>query len=106
MMGRVPSTPSFLTFLPTETYYIASVFFMPLFLMGQWLLLSAILHIMLRCCGYASDFDRILNITGYIAIIVGAVLVPWDWAYLLVIDAGPVVLGIAHLAALFVRTPV
>jgi hypothetical protein len=96
-MGRVPSTPSYLSFLPTERYYAVSVFSMPVFLVAQWLLLGAVTHAILRLSGRRSDIDQILNITGMSALIVGAFLVVWDWCYILLGGANPVHLGISHL---------
>jgi uncharacterized membrane protein HdeD (DUF308 family) len=78
LMGRQPSMPSFLTFLPTERYFAASVVLAPVFVLAQWLLLSAILHVILRLSRQPSDIDQILNITGMVAFIVGSFLVAWD----------------------------
>jgi hypothetical protein len=97
LMGRQPSTPSALTFLPTESYYLASVFFVPVFIVGQWALLSAVLHLILRLCGRPSDIDQILNITGMAGLIVGAVLVAWDWVWIAMGWQSDVLLGVSHL---------
>ena len=97
LMGRQPSTPSSLTFLPTESYYLASVFFVPLFIVGHWVLLCAILHLILRLCGWPSDIDQILNITGMAGLILGAVLVAWDWVWIVMGWQSDVLLGISHL---------
>lgn len=97
LMGRAPSTPSTLSFVPTERYYAVSVFSMPVFLVGQWLLLSAIVHVILRLSGRRSDIDQILNITGMAALVVGAFLVVWDWGYILLGGTDVVFLGISHL---------
>jgi hypothetical protein len=40
LLGNSPSTPSYLTFIPTEEYFTALVFLAPVFLMAQWLLLG------------------------------------------------------------------
>jgi hypothetical protein len=97
LMGRQPSTPSYLTFLPTETYYAWSVLFVPFLLVGQWLLLSAVLHVILRLIGRPSDIDQILNITGTAGLVVGAFLVAWDWVWILMGWHNDVLLGISHL---------
>jgi hypothetical protein len=97
LMGRTPSTPSYLRFLPTERYYLASVFFMPIFLLGQWLLLGTVTHVLLRLGGRRSDIDQILNVTGMSALVVGAFLVVWDGGYLLLGGESTVFLGISHL---------
>jgi hypothetical protein len=40
LMGRRPSTPSYLTFVPTARYYRAAIVLAPAVLMVQWLFLS------------------------------------------------------------------
>jgi hypothetical protein len=97
LMGRRPSTPSYLTFLPTETYYAWSVLFVPFLLVAQWLFLSAVLHVILRLIRRCSDIDQILNITGMSALIVGAFLVVWDWVWILLGWRNDVLLGTSHL---------
>jgi hypothetical protein len=64
LLDHVPFWPSYLTFLRTENYYAALIFFFPMFGLAAWLLMSAIVHIVLRLTGKASDFDMILNIVG------------------------------------------
>lgn len=97
LMGWEPSTPSYLIFLPNGIYFVVSVFFMPVFLLAQWLLLSVIVHSILRLSGRQSDVDQILNITGMAALVVGAFLVVWDWVYILLGGRDPVFLGVSHL---------
>jgi hypothetical protein len=97
LMGRQPSMPSYLTFLTEENYFLASVFFVPALLIGQWLLLCAVVHLILRLLGRRSDIDQILNITGLVALIVGAVLIAWDWIWILMDWHNYVWLGISHL---------
>ncbi|MBM3240584.1 hypothetical protein FJZ31_30235 [Candidatus Poribacteria bacterium] len=64
LLGRVPFVPSNLAFLTTENYYSAEIFFLPIFGLVAWLLMSSSAHIVLRLAGKASDFDQILNIVG------------------------------------------
>ena len=97
LMGRAPATPSYLTFLPTESYYQALTLLAPLFLLGQWLLLGAVAHVALRLLGHHSDVDQILNVTGMAALVVGAVLVLWDWLWIGVGWENATALGISHL---------
>jgi hypothetical protein len=70
---------------------------MPAFLVAQWLLLGAVVHVVLRLSGRRSDFDQILNITGLAALVVGAFLVVWDWGYILLGGSDIVFLGVSHL---------
>ena len=97
ILGRSPSTPSALTLLPTDQYYAASVILAPVFLLLQWLMLCALLHVILRVTGRPSDIDQILNITGMAALVVGTVLVPWDWVMIATGWMDPVLLGVSHM---------
>jgi hypothetical protein len=97
LMGWEPSTPSYLGFLSNDVYFAASVFFMPIFLLAQWMLLSVMVHSILRLGGRRSDVDQIMNITGMAALVVGAFLVVWDWGYILLGGRDPIFLGISHL---------
>ena len=97
LMGKEPSTPSYLVLLPTATYYQALVFLAPVLLLMQWLLISAIAHLTLRLLGRRGGFDQILNLTGLSALVVGAFLVLWDWVWVLVGLQSDVLLGYSHL---------
>lgn len=97
VMGRVPPTPSFLSFVPTEGYYLALVLMAPIVLLAILLMQSAIIHVALRLLGRHSDIDQILNIAGMAALIVGAVLIPWDWACFALGLTDQYFLGISHL---------
>jgi hypothetical protein len=97
LMGRVPSTPSTVTILPTERYYHFSVLFVPLFFIALWLLVGAAVHLALCLSDKRSDFNQILNITGMTGLVVGAFLVVWDWAWVLLALGDPVALGVSHL---------
>lgn len=80
VLGREPFAPSYLTFLSTKNYYRAEVFFLPLFGVALWLLMSALVHVVLRVTGKGSDMDRILNIVGLGMLIPMPVLWAWDIA--------------------------
>ncbi len=100
LMGLEPSTPSSLRFLPTEQYYWHSVWLAPVVLLAQWLFLSAALHVLLRLFRQPSDIDQILNINGTLALVVGSVILVWDWIYVAAGWRSDVVLGISHLVIL------
>ena len=65
ILGRTPFYPSYLTFLATDRYYSAEIFFLPLFGLACWLLAGALVHLILRGIGKQSDFDWILNVIGF-----------------------------------------
>jgi hypothetical protein len=97
LMGRVPPTPSYLSFVPTERYYFALIWMAPFVLFAEMLMGSVIIHILLRLMGRHSDIDQIINVNGMSALIVGAVLVLWDWVWFALGMADQYFLGISHL---------
>ena len=97
LMGWSPSTPSYLSFIPTASYYAHLVWLAPLVIVCQWLLLAVILHVILRLGGRNSDIDQILNISGMAALVVGAFLVLWDWGWIILGWHNITLLGISHL---------
>lgn len=78
LLGREPFTPSSLTFLTTQNYYMAQVVFLPIFGVTIWLLMSAFAHVVLRLAGKGSDFDQVLNIVGVGMLIPIPVVWAWD----------------------------
>ena len=97
LMGRVPPTPPYLSFVPIERYYHALIWMAPFVLLAQLLMGSVVIHVILRLIGRHSDIDQILNIGGMSALVVGAVLIPWDWAWFALGAADQYFLGISHL---------
>jgi hypothetical protein len=97
LLGRQPSFPSWFTVLPTEQYYAGAILLAPVFLLCQWLLLSAMLHVALRLLGKRSDIDQILNLTGMTALVIGAFLLAWDWIFIALNLGGATLLGFSHL---------
>jgi hypothetical protein len=97
LMGRTPPTPSHLVFIPTERYYFALIWLAPLVLLIILLVQSVVIHVLLRLTGQASDIDQLINLIGMSALVVGAALVPWDWAMYALGVADQYFLGITHL---------
>lgn len=97
ILGRQPSTQSALKFLSVKNYYWATVFFMPIFLILLWLVLAGTTHLILRLLNRRSDMDLILNITGMSTLIVGAVLIPVDWLFIVLGVRFPMMLGFLHM---------
>ena len=79
VLNRIPFYPSYLTFLATDQYYTAEIFFLPLFGLACWLLASALAHLILRGMGKESDFDWILNVVGFGLLIPMPVTWLVDW---------------------------
>ena len=80
LLDRLPFAPSRLTFLPVADYYKAEIFFLPLWGLGIWLLMSGMAHVVIRLFGKISDFDQILNIIGMGMLVPMPVLWLFDWA--------------------------
>jgi hypothetical protein len=97
LLGRMPPTPSYLSFVPTARYYGALVWLTPLVFTAQWLLGGAVIHVGLRLAGRRSDVDTVLNVTGMTTLVVGAFLLLWDWLWLIVGGMDQYALGISHL---------
>jgi hypothetical protein len=79
LLDRTPFYPSSLTFIATDQYYTAEIFFLPLFGLACWLLASALVHLILRGMGKESDFDWILNVVGFGLLIPMPVTWLVDW---------------------------
>jgi len=97
LMGRIPPTPSNLSFVSTEHYYGALLLLTPIVLGAQWLMAGAFIHVVLRLSRRPSDFDQILNIVGMAGLVVGAFLIPWDWAWFAIGGVDQYFLGTSHL---------
>jgi hypothetical protein len=97
LSGRIPPTPSNLSFIPTDKYYGALIFLAPVVLLAIWLFSSSLIHIVLKLSIKRSDFDQILNISGFTNLIIGTVLVLWDGLWLIIGEMNQYTLGISHL---------
>jgi hypothetical protein len=96
LAGQDPLLPSWLTFLPTEKYLFAQLFFMPVLRMALWLLGAGVIHTGIRLAGKPSDFDRILTIGGiqYLVVLPYSFLVDWTALAFGVFGIG--LIGIIH----------
>jgi hypothetical protein len=96
-LGRLPPTPSYLPFIPTERYYLALVGIGPLVFLAHWLFFNALAHVALRIARRPSNIDVLLNCSGMIGLAIGAVLVLYDWLFILGGWGNQWVLGGTHL---------
>ena len=97
LLRRQPPTPSYLTFIPTDQYYIALIWLTPLVFMAQWLLGAVVVHVVLRLSNRPRDIDQILNLTGMAGLVIAAFLIVWDWFWFVVGGTNQYFLGISHL---------
>lgn len=63
LLGRRPFIPAKLPVRP-EYHYRAQLVFLPMFGIGQWLLMGATAHGLLRLTGERSDLSRVLDVIG------------------------------------------
>src|SRR4030042_4995183 len=97
LLGRIPPSPSNLSFIPTENYYGALIFLGPIVLLAIWLISSSLTHLILKLSSIRSDFDQILNINGFITLVVGSIIILWDGLWLTIGGMNQNTLGISHL---------
>lgn len=97
LMGRTPPMESFITLFPSQTYYRTLVWLAPLVFFLQWLACGAISHVVLRFLKRPSDMDLLLNLGGITALIVGFILLIWDWLWIALGGMNQYALGISHL---------
>jgi hypothetical protein len=79
LLGRLPFVPSELTALSTERYYLAEMFFLPIWGLAIWILMASIVYLCLRFTRTRSDYDKILNIIGIGMLVPMPVLWIWNW---------------------------
>ena len=76
--------PSALTFLPSDDYLLAEIFFLPPLRVLHWLLGAAVLHLMLRLTRHPGGFDQLLNMGGLGYLIVMPFILLTDWLFIAV----------------------
>ncbi len=90
------SPSSYITLLPTENYYVILLFLAPAVHLANWLMLTALAHLILRLMGHPGGMDQLLNIHGMTALMVWPVLQIFDWAAILLGGRSEIFLGISH----------
>jgi Yip1 domain len=96
LLHRTPFARSYLTFLSTENYYAAEIFFQPIFGLAVWLLGSAVVHLCLRLTRRPSSFDWILNVAGFSLLIVTPAMWFLDWLAIALNVFGVGVIPVIH----------
>jgi hypothetical protein len=84
LLGQDLLMPSALTFLPSEKYLLAEVFFLPPLRVLHWLLSAAVLHLGLRLTRHPGGFDQLLNMGGLGYLIVMPFILVTDWLFIAV----------------------
>jgi len=79
LLRQPPFLESWLTFLPTEKYHFAEMFFLPPLRVAVWLVGAAVIHLGLRVAKQASNFDILLNIGGLGYLITMPFILLPDW---------------------------
>jgi hypothetical protein len=97
LMGRIPPMQSYLILFPTQTYYATLIWLAPLVFFIQWLACSGVMHLILRLMKRPSDIDLLLNLNGMTALVVGFILLIWDWTWIALGGMDQYMLGISHM---------
>jgi hypothetical protein len=79
LLGRLPFVPSELVTLPTDRYYFAEMFFLPVWGLAIWLLMGSFVYLVLRFANTERSYDGILNIVGMGMLVPMPFLWLWDW---------------------------
>jgi hypothetical protein len=79
LLSFKPFVSSYLIFLTDSNYYLAEIFFLPVFGIGAWLLSSSLIYLILRISGRESNIDWIMNVIGYSLLVVMPVVWLLDW---------------------------
>lgn len=96
LMGWVPPAPPVIP-IPANGYYWFLVFAAPTIIFAEMLLGSVAAHGILRALHRESDLGFLVNVSGMTALVVGAVIVVWDWTWFALGFHDQVFLGITHL---------
>lgn len=96
LLGRIPLTPPVLP-IPADRYYWFLVFAAPTFIFAEMLLGSLAAHGILRALRRKSDLGFLVNVSGMCALVVGTVIVVWDWFWFAVGFYDQYFLGMTHL---------
>ncbi len=98
VLGRPPFMPAKVPVRP-EHHYRAQLVFLPLFGLGEWLLMSGAAHAVLRLTGQQSDARRVMDVVGV------GMLIPMPLLW--VGDAALIAVGRFGMPALaFINVPV
>ena len=73
-LATMPGSPS-REAVRADRYYAALVLLAPAVILAEWLIAGALTHVILRLANRRSDMDRILGISGFTMLSVGAVIV-------------------------------
>lgn len=97
LLHRIPPMQPFIPGIPPQEYYLFLTVATPFVLVLQTFLVAGFIHLALRVLGRPSQLGLIVNIAGFAALVVGAVLIPWDWMWFALGAANQYLLGITHL---------
>lgn len=96
LAGRVPPEAPLLP-IPPGRYYWFLVFTGPLIILVETLFGAVLMYAILRFLGRRSNLGAIVNLLGMSGLLVGPVIVAWDWAWFAIGFYDQYFLGITHL---------
>jgi hypothetical protein len=93
-----PITPAYLDIVDTPDYFLYAALLWPLFGLLSWIYLAGASYVLLRLPGYRVNFDQILNLSGLLELVIGIVIMLFDWLMVAIrFHNDPVFMGIAHM---------
>jgi len=98
LLGFEPITPAYLSIFDTPYYFLYAAAFWPVFNLLSLIFLQGVAYTVLRILGYPANFDQMLNLAGLLDLIIGIVLLAFDWM-MVAIDRheNMILLGLAHI---------
>jgi hypothetical protein len=97
LLGRQPSYHGYIPFMPNEKYFLFLAIIVPFYFLLQTFILSLIIYLVLKALKKKAALYHLFNIAGMVGLIVGAVLICWDWVWVAMNSTNYVLLGISHL---------
>jgi hypothetical protein len=96
-LGVRPFAPPSLTFLNAADYYSAELWFLPVFGLAIWQLMSAIAGSLLALSGQQVSFAKMLNLIGIGMLIPMPAVWAWDWTMIALGSYTVRVMALSHL---------
>ncbi len=97
LLNNRPFPDSALSFVSNERYFLFLTAVAPLYVTLLLCVGAAYTYLVLRALGYRADIDFLFNLSGLVALVVGAFIIVWDWLCLLLKFNNVYFMGATHL---------
>jgi hypothetical protein len=95
-LNAQPFYPPSIAIADPARYYDAQVYFLPVFGIAIWQLMSAMIATLLALGGTKVDFSKVLNLVGVGMLIPMPVVWIWDWAMIAMGSYTMLVMAVSH----------